>query len=164
MCVALWVCVFVGGFVGLWVVARGRSFLRGTLARSFSRFSGFVAVSVCGFFGFVGFCVCAFVGLCLDGFVSLWVCRFVGSGLWKKFFSLQSRAKCFEGFWVSESLSLSLSLSLQRGTQPARLRWSHLHETKYFLCESHLDYNKRLICSEKSTLYAVRTDTERKRK
>ena len=63
VCVVLWVCVFVGGFVGLWVVARGRSFLRGALARKFWRF--------------LGLWVSRFVGVC-----GLWVFVCVRCGFW----------------------------------------------------------------------------------
>ena len=93
VCVVLWFCVFLAGFVGLWVVARERSFLRGILARRFSRLSGFVGVSVCGFVGLRAFVCVRLWDLCVDGFVGLWVYRFVGFGLRNKFFSWHSDAR-----------------------------------------------------------------------
>ena len=76
LCVWLYgfVRLCVGGFVGLWRVARGRSFLRGIRAPRFPRLFRFVGVSVCGFLGFWAFVCVRLRVLCVDGFVGLSVC------------------------------------------------------------------------------------------
>ena len=89
LCVWLYgfVRLCVGGFVGLWRVARGRSFVRGIRAPRFPRlFSAKVVavVWVSGCFGLWvhGLWVFVCVALWVCSFVCGWVCRLVARGAW----------------------------------------------------------------------------------